>query len=217
MSKLNRKKELQQARDTIINNGLYLAKRKDINMLSEIAVDAYENYPLHNWFTKGKYNKTASRLIMKISLKTMLKKAVIYADNEDAKGFAIWLPRGFKGSKTLPFLFNGGLKLVLCSGLGLIARLLKYETHAMKLKKKYTNHNDWYLYNLSIKTKSQGSGIASKLLKPMLEFCSANNHICYLETNKESNVSLYNHFAFELVEENYIPKTNVKHYAMLKK
>ena len=72
---------------------------------------------------------------MQISLKTMTEDAVIYADSEEINGFAVWLPFGFTGSKTLPFLLNGGLKLIFHSGLGIIGRLLTYETYAMNLKK----------------------------------------------------------------------------------
>ena len=57
----------------------------------------------------------------------MLKDAVIYADSEEMNGFAVWLPFGFTGSKTLPFLMNGGLSLILHSGPGIIGRLLTYE------------------------------------------------------------------------------------------
>ncbi|MBO7310650.1 MAG: hypothetical protein J6U86_04585 [Clostridia bacterium] len=80
--------------------------------MAEVAADAYRDYPLHNWFTKGKYDPVASRLIMQISLRTMTEDAVIYADSEEINGFAVWLPFGFTGSKTMPFLMNGGLKLI---------------------------------------------------------------------------------------------------------
>ena len=46
---------------------------------------------------------------MDISLKTMTEDAVIYADSEELNGFAVWLPLGFTGSKTLPFLMSGGV------------------------------------------------------------------------------------------------------------
>ena len=177
-------------------------------------MDAYQDYPLHNWFSGGTYNPKASKIIMDISLKTMTEDAVIYADSEELNGFAIWLPLGFTGSKTLPFLMNGGVGLVLHSGPGIIARLLTYETFAMKLKKTYTDHVDWYLYNLSVSRKAQGKGIASKLLQPMLEFCDRENMVCYLETNKEANVSLYRHYDFQLAEQKLVPKSNVMHYAM---
>ena len=216
MDKLVRKIEIPIARKRIKKAGLYIVKDSDLERLADVATDAYVDYPLHNWLTKGKYDRTASKLIMQITLKTMTKDAVIYADSEEMNGFAVWIPFGFTGSKTLPFLFSGGLKLILHSGLGIIGRLLTYETYAMNLKKEYTDNYDWYLYNLSIKKDAQGKGIASKLLRPMLEFCDDEKMVAYLETNKESNVGLYKHYGFELKKEELIPKSTVTHYAMVR-
>ena len=214
MDKLVRQIEIPLAKKIIEKAGLYIVKKEDLDKLAQVAADAYQDYPLHNWFTKGKYDETASRLIMQISLRTMTEDAIIYADSEEMNGFAVWLPFGFTGSKTIPFLANGGLKLILHSGFGIIGRLLTYETYAMNLKKEFTDHYDWYLYNLSIKKDAQGKGIASKLLRPMLQFCDDEKMVAYLETNKESNVSLYKHYGFELKKEELIPKTPVTHYAM---
>lgn len=216
MDKLVRKIEIPIARKAIENAGLYIVEKKDIDRLAEIAADAYKDYPLHNWFTKGKYDAKASDLIMKISLRTMTEDAIIYADSEELNGFAVWLPFGFSGSKTIPFLVNGGLKLIFHSGLGIIGRLLKYESYAMSLKKEFTGNYDWYLYNLSIKKDAQGKGIASKLMRPMLKFCDDEKMVAYLETNKESNVSLYRHYGFDLKKEEEIPSTGVMHYAMVR-
>ena len=86
----------------------------------------------------------------------------------------------------------------------------------MRLKKEFTGNVDWYLYNLSVKKSAQGKGIAGKLLRPMLEFCDKENIVSYLETNKDSNVSLYKHFGFELSKSEMIPGSNVMHYAMVR-
>ena len=217
MDKLVRKIEIPLAKKAIERAGLYIVEKKDLDAMAKIAADAYRDYPLHNWFTKGRYDEKASRLIMQISLKTMTEDAVIYADSEEMNGFAAWLPFGFTGSKTLPFLFSGGLELIMHSGLGIIGRLLTYENYAMNLKKKFTDNYDWYLYNLSIKKEAQGKGIASKLMRPMLEFCDAERMVAYLETNKESNVGLYRHYGFDLMKEELIPQTPVTHYALVRR
>ncbi len=217
MDKLVRKIEIPLAKKAIEKAGLYIVQKKDLDRLSEVAADAYRDYPLHNWLTKGKYDAKASKLIMQISLKTMTEDSVIYADSEEINGFAVWLPFGFTGSKTLPFLMNGGLSLILHSGPSIIGRLLTYETYAMNLKKDFTDNYDWYLYNLSIKKDAQGKGIASKLMRPMLRFCDDERMVSYLETNKEINVGLYQHYGFELMKEELIPKTPVTHYAMVRK
>ena len=217
MDKLIRKIEIPLAKKAIEKAGLYIVQKKDLDRLAEVAADAYQDYPLHNWFTKGEYDAKASKLLMQISLKTMTEDAVIYADSEEINGFAAWLPFGFTGNKAIPFLLSGGLKLILHSGLGIINRLSAYENYAMGLKKEYTDNYDWYLFNLSIKKDAQGKGIASKLMRPMLEFCDNENMVCYLETNKESNVTLYQHYGFQLAEQKLVPKSNVIHYAMTRK
>ena len=216
MDKLVRKIEVPLARKVIEKAGLYLAQKKDLDRLAAGSADAYEDYPLHNWFTKGKYDPKTSELLMSVTLKTMTEDAIIYADSEELNGFAVWLPFGFTGSKPIPFLRNGGLKLIRHAGLGFLGRLLAYENYAMNLKKEFTDHYDWYLFNLSIKKDAQGKGIASKLLRPMLQFCDDEKMVAYLETNKASNVTLYNHFGFELKKEELIPKSSVTHYAMVR-
>ena len=216
MDKLVRKIEVPLARRAIEKAGLYIVQEKDLERLAEVAADAYQDYPLHNWLTKGKYDKKASKLLMQISLKTMTKDAIIYADSEEINGFAAWLPFGFTGNKALPFLFSGGMKLICHSGLGIISRLLTFETYAMNLKKEFTDNYDWYLFNLSIKKDAQGKGIASKLMRPMLAFCDDERMVAYLETNKEVNVGLYEHYGFTLKKSEIIPKTDFFHYAMVR-
>ena len=39
----------------------------------------------------------------------------------------------------------------------------------------------------------------------------------YLETHKKENISLYEHYGFELLEETPIPKSNVVQYAMIRR
>ena len=216
MDKLVRKIEVPLARRAIERAGLYLVQKKDLHRLAEVATDAYRDYPLHNWLTKGKYDAVASHLLMEVTLKTMTKDAVIYADSEEFNGFAAWLPFGFTGNKTIPFLMNGGMRLFLHAGFDMIGRLQTYENYAMNLKRQYTDHYDWYLFNLSVKKDAQGKGIASKLMRPMLQFCDDERMVAYLETNKDTNVGLYRHYGFDLMKEEVIPKTPVTHYAMVR-
>ena len=216
MDKLVRKIEVPLARKAIEKAGLYLVQEKDLDRLAEVAADAYRDYPLHNWLTKGTYDAKSSYLLMKVSLKAMMQDAVIYADSEEINGFAAWLPFGFTGNRAIPFLMNGGLRLFLHAGFGLIGRLLTYENYAMNLKKAYTDHYDWYLFNLSIKKDAQGKGIASQLMRPMLGFCDEEKMVAYLETNKDVNVGLYRHYGFDLMKEELIPETPVMHYAMVR-
>lgn len=217
MDKLVRKIEIPLAKRAIEKAGLYIASKKDLDRLCAVAADAYRDYPLHNWLTNGKYDAKASELLMKVSLKTMTEDAVIYADSEEINGFAAWIPFGFSGNKPLPFLVSGGFNLICHSGPGIMKRLITYDDYAMGLKKRFTDNYDWYLFNLSVKKDAQGKGIASKLMRPMLQFCDDEQMVAFLETNKEANVGLYKHYGFDLMSAELIPTSSVTHYAMVRK
>ena len=76
----------------------------------------------------------------------------------------------------------------------------------MNFKKEFTDNYDWYLYSLSINKDPQGKGIASKLMRPILQFCDNERMVAYLEPNKEANVGLYKHYGFDIMKEEQIPQ-----------
>ena len=55
------------------------------------------------------------------------------------------------------------------------------------------------------------------MLKPMFEYLDRIDQDCYLETHKEENVKIYEHYGFELLEISKIPETDVVQYSMLRK
>lgn len=83
MDNLVRKIELPLAKRVIEKAGLYIVPENSIKELASVAADAYRDYPLHNWFSGGKYDEYESEKIMEISLRTMSNDAVIYADSEN--------------------------------------------------------------------------------------------------------------------------------------
>ena len=60
MDNLVRKTEIQLAKKMIEEAGLYIANKKDISRLADVATDAYASYPLHVWVTGGEFDADAS-------------------------------------------------------------------------------------------------------------------------------------------------------------
>jgi len=209
-------KELAAVNEMIDQSGLYLVPESDYEKLGDVAADAFEAYPLHDWFAGGNYDPLASKWITIASLKSMRGRCVIYADNKDCNGFSVWMPSQLAGTKALPFILNGGFRLLRHYGTSMIRKLSIYESFAMRLKKQLTENEGWYLYHLTVAQKAQGQGIASMLMKPMLSFCDRTKQICYLETNKRVNVPLYQHFHFEVSKQLPVPQSEVMQYAMIR-
>ena len=65
--------------------------------------------------------------------------------------------------------------------------MVNFVSFEKNLKKKYTNNEDWYINNLCVIKESHGKKIASKLIKPLLNYFKLNKKICYLETNNDPN------------------------------
>ncbi len=198
-------------------DNLYKMTKKDIEKFAESATLAYKEYPLFKYLTRGKFEHKVIKNIISASLHSMGKDIIGISTEEDANAIAIFVPPNYTGSKVIPFLVGGGIKLPFITPIGIFFRLLRYENNAMRLKKKYTNHNCWYLYNVTVKPEFQKQGMGSTLLKPMLEYLDRIKQDCYLETHKEENVKIYEHFGFELLEVSKIPKTDIVQYSMLRK
>ena len=191
-----------------------LFKNKDVDRVLNSVALAYENYPMFNYIVSGKSKAGSIKQIIKSSIMASKVDYIGLTFGENNEAVAIFIKPNYKGAPALPFLFKGGLKLIFKHSLSIVLRLLNYENHAMKVKAKYSDENCWYLYSLTVHPDYQHTGLARKVMQPMLDFFDATGQSCYLETNKDGNIAMYEHFGFELMEKGYIPNTDVVHYAM---
>lgn len=212
----DKKSVLKSAREHIKEAGLYLVKKDEIDRISDVATDAFTDYPLHVWLCGGKFNVATVYNIMHSNISALFDHSVTYALDESLEGFAMWIPPGFTGSKTWEFLIHGGLSLMRTSSPTVYKRLMEYEKFAMDLKEKYTDMADWYLVSLTVGRGSQGKGIGSRLMRPMLDFIDSHGELSYLETNSSGNVPFYKNLGYRLAEWDYLPRSDVRHFVMVR-
>ena len=209
------KNEKEDLVNYLKEKGLYIAKKEDFEALATMSGRAYQDYPLSVYTNNGKYEEEFVKQTILVNLYSMCDEGIIYSDSEELNGLVIILPPGYTGIKTLSFIWNGGFKIIYNQGIRALIKMVNFESFAMDMRKKYTNYEDWYLYNLCIDKKCQGKKIASKLIKPLIEYFRINKKMCYLETNWDKNVPIYEHFGFKVMEKSLVPGSNVEHYAML--
>lgn len=80
--------------------------------------------------------------------------------------------------------------------------------------KKYADEPHFYLDNLGVLASARGKGLSSQLIRPFLQMADEQKVITYTDTVTKANVSLYEHFGFECVEENLIESTGLTVYAL---
>ena len=89
--------------------------------------------------------------------------------------------------------------------------------HIDAIHKRLAPFRHWFLQAIGVDPRFQGKGYAGKLLRPMFSRIDAEGLPCYLETLDETNVLLYEHFGFRVVEKSTVPETELTSWAMLRK
>ena len=153
--------------------------------------------------------------LMNLTYRISLKYGYVYAPTENIEGVAGWLPHDKINLTNWHYIRNGALSVVISAGKEGRKQLMRYSNLALKKHKQHANFPHMYLYNLAIDPKHQGNGYASRLLKPMFAKLDENNLPCYLETG-ERNISLYEHFGFELVEQINLPESDNTGWLMMR-
>jgi ribosomal protein S18 acetylase RimI-like enzyme len=80
--------------------------------------------------------------------------------------------------------------------------------------KKYASEPHFYLDNLGVLASARGKGLSSQLIRPFLNMADEQKVIAYTDTVTKLNVSLYEYFGFECVEESFIESTGLTVYAL---
>ncbi len=92
-----------------------------------------------------------------------------------------------------------------------------YGRYVDDLHRKLVPYPHWYLQIIGVDPAYQGQGFSSQLVRPMLERIDREHLPCFLETNIEKNVAIYQRFGFGVVSEDEIPGTELMSFAMLRK
>ena len=94
-------------------------------------------------------------------------------------------------------------------------KLIK-EVHSSNWFKKY-NKTPYYFAQFGIAKNKRSQGIARKMLEPFFEYVSTTNNYIVLETLTKSNVPIYEHFGFEIMEVYETKNKELKEFRMLKR
>ena len=194
--------------------GLHIMTAEDIPRFAACTAEAYRGHPLSDHLFDPAYNPSAVETIFGASMRCS-RGLLGVSDTAAADAVALFLPPGAKGPSTAGFLAHGGLGLLVSAGLGTVRRLSAYESYCKEVMGRHTDGDTWYLFNLCVRPECQGKGLSSKVMRPVLEHIGDRGQRCYLETQKGSNVGLYEHLGFEVAEKGTVPGSDIPHFAMV--
>lgn len=72
----------------------------------------------------------------------------------------------------------------------------------------------WYLWMLGVEPALQGQGLGSELLRSLTAKTDAAGQLCYLETDRERCIGLYQGHGFQVMSDDVLPGVNTRMWFM---
>lgn len=129
---------------------------------------------------------------------------------------ATWLAPAHPLPTNLGMLRTGLLGLLWAGGWSGAGRFFTFGEQLEGLHARDVNQPHWYLWLLAVDPPFQGKGLGGALLRRRLQEADRGALPCYLETAKESNVSLYQRFGFGVLREQRLGKDGPRFWTMLR-
>jgi ribosomal protein S18 acetylase RimI-like enzyme len=138
----------------------------------------------------------------------------VYATSHNLEGVVSWVPSDKADLTIWRIIRSGYFSILFRLGRKNVSRIMSYGDYASLMHKRHAPFRHWYLMVIGVDPLYQGRGYASALIRPMLARIDNEQMPCYVETNNERNVPIFQHYGFKVVEEGIIPGTDVSHWAM---
>lgn len=197
-------------------NEIYRMKKGDLKKCALVAAKAFLDDESSKFLLSSKLTQESLFEFYSIIYKVAYKKMYMFADSEDINGFIIFSSLKNAEISLWEFIKAGGLKIIFSVGLDFILRSLEYEKNCINIRRNFVSSNDWYIFQFGVAPEKQGTGLGSKIIKPVLNWFDSKNIVCCLETQKNVNVDIYNHFGFNLKRVDTLPRKQIKQFAMLR-
>ena len=191
-------------------NNLYRLKSTQIKPAAEMVTRAFLDNPgIVYYFPDEHERKSKLPYMFRYSIRRGILYGEVYATSPNLEGVAVWLL-----SENIHM--TSGLSILKKLGKKNVSKLMSFVGYLASVHKRHAPFKHWYLLGLAVNPDYQGKGYASTLLKAMFARIDKERLPCYLETQNEKNLPIYQHYGFKVVEESIVPDTQITNWAMLR-
>lgn len=197
-------------------DGLNKLTTKDTDWASETLEQAFYTDPLLN-FIYGDTIDEPGRLnwFFRVTFRLVALYGECFSTAE-RDGVLMVLPPD-QTKMTIGMIYRSGiLAAPFKMGWASFSRMMTFMDFAEKEHKAAASFDHYYILTVGVLPARQGMGVGKKLMARALEIADANNMPCYLETQNEKNVPIYQRFGFEVVSDKEIPNEGLHNWGMLR-
>ncbi|MFD4368137.1 GNAT family N-acetyltransferase [Rhodococcus sp. NPDC058521] len=190
------------------------ADRSDVQELSRVLADAFEDDPALSWVLPDPKDR-AKRLARMFSAVTrhhhLSQGGVEVATDETGVigGATLWDPPGMWRQSTWSTL---GMMPSIVWAFGGRTRFGGEFDRA--LDRAHPQEPHWYLSTIGTGSAARGGGYGTALMSSRLDRCDAEGSAAYLESSKAANIPYYERFGFAVTGEIPMPRGGPVLYAM---
>lgn len=185
-----------------------------VSRASAVLARAFQYDPMMAYLIPDERRRAAAAPgFFRTALGYCLRYGEIYTTPE-IEGVACWLPPGETRVTTDRILRTGGLWTPITMGPSAFPRLLALTSQLDAEHERNAPDPHWYLYILGVEPLSRGRSVGRALLQPVLDRADTARQPCYLETQNERNVPVYESLGFRLTSESEVPGRGLRMWTM---
>jgi ribosomal protein S18 acetylase RimI-like enzyme len=173
----------------------------DLDALARSLADAFHDDPVMSWILRDERSR-ATRLtrLFAVQLRGHYLPLGTVWTTPDRVGAALWAAPGHAIIPPTTILRH------LPDMLRALGRHMPRTVITLNhVEKRHPAEPHWYLGVLGTRKASQGAGVGSALLGPVLERCDRDGVAAYLESSKYDNIAFYRRHGFEVTGEIPLP------------
>jgi ribosomal protein S18 acetylase RimI-like enzyme len=196
--------------------GVYEVTTKDTDWAAKVLEQAFYTDQLLNFIYADTIDKPGK---LNWFSQTTFRLAALYGDclsTAEKDGVLMMLPPDQTNLSIGAMAKSGLIAAPFRMGWASFSRMMAFMDVAEKEHKAATPFDHYYIMTVGVLPERQGMGIGKKLMTRALDIVDASNMPCYLETQNENNVPIYERFGFEVVADKELPKGGLHSWGMLR-
>ena len=195
---------------------LYRMKKTDLERGVEVLVRAFHEDPLTHYFFPpcDNWGNLVSKYFA-FRLRFGIKYGEVYASSSEIEGLAAWFAPGKSDMTNFRMMRVGGMAFSREMGPDILERLNMIGEYTSRMRKQHVTEPPWHLFPIAVEPEYRGTACPRPLMRSMLDRITGEGLPCYLETQKETNLSLYIPIIDLITYTDIIPGITMKHWGML--
>ncbi len=178
-----------------------------IEPAAETLARAFHDYPVFVYvFPDAAERRNELPLLLQSFVHYGVLHGEVYATSRNLEGVTVWMPPDYPG----------GFSVVPEVSKDALDRMAYFGGQVYSVRRRHVPSAHWFLEFIGVIPELQGKGYASVLLTPMLARIEREHLPCYLDTEVEKNVAIYQRYGFRVGEDIEIPGTEIRSWGMLR-